>query len=109
MRALKEFFDDGARIRRIIREQRAGLTEVRSGTLVGTSILILGGGGREYAIAWRLARSDSVAAIDVIPGNPAMSVFARTLDIPLTRADRLEQHIAASSVDLVIVGPDDLV
>ena len=70
---------------------------------------MLGGGGREYAIAWRLARSDSVTTIDVIPGNPAMSLFARTLDIPIDASGRLEQHLAASFIDLVIVGPDDLV
>jgi phosphoribosylamine--glycine ligase len=109
MRAIKEFFDDGARIRRIIREQRAGLTEARSATLVGTSILVLGGGGREYAIAWRLARSDSVHSIDVVPGNPGVGLFARTLDFSPRDAARLHQHLAAAHIDLAIVGPDELV
>lgn len=72
-------------------------------------MLVLGGGGREYALAWRLARCDSVHTIDVIPGNPGMALFARTLDMPLDGSGRLEQHIAASFIDLVIVGPDELV
>src|SRR5260221_7277666 len=38
-----------------------------------------------------------------------MSLFARTLDVPVDQNGRLEQHIAASFIDLVIVGPDDLV
>ena len=70
---------------------------------------MLGAGGREYAIAWRLARSSSVATIDVAPGNGAMALFARVLDFPPTDLGRIEQHCAAASIDLVIVGPDDLV
>jgi len=70
---------------------------------------VLGAGGREYAIAWRLARSSSVATIDVAPGNGAMALFARVLDFPPTDLGRIEQHCAAASIDLVIVGPDDLV
>src|SRR5438132_2220829 len=96
-------------MRRIIAEQRANRSPVRSRTGAGLNALVLGGGGREYAIAWRLARCDSVTTIDVIPGNPAMSLFARTLDIPIDQGGRLEQHIAASFIDLVIVGPDELI
>src|SRR5947207_5633554 len=96
-------------MRRIIAEQRANRSPVRSPTGTGLNALVLGGGGREYAIAWRLARSDSVATIDAIPGNPAMSLFARTLDVPIDQGGRLEQHLAASFIDLVIVGPDELV
>ncbi|MDE3113231.1 MAG: phosphoribosylamine--glycine ligase [Chloroflexota bacterium] len=70
---------------------------------------MLGGGGREYAIAWALARADSVGTIDVMPGNAAMSVFARLVDIPPTDVARVEQHLAAARIDLGIVGPDELV
>ena len=101
------FFNDGARIRKIIAEQRAQRSPGRPHTGAGLNALVLGGGGREYAIAWRLARCDSVLTIDAIPGTPAMSLFARVIDLPLDRADRIEQHIAASHIDLVIVGPDE--
>src|SRR5258708_2301387 len=101
------WFNDGQRIRKIIREQRAQRSPVRSYSGPGLNALVIGGGGREYAIAWRLARSESVATIDVIPGTPAMALFARTVDIPLERTDRIEQHIAASHIDLVVVGPDE--
>ena len=70
---------------------------------------MLGGGGREYAIAWALARAKSVATIDVAPGNDGMSLFARLVDVPPTDVARLEQHIAAARIDLAIVGPDELV
>ena len=101
------FFNDGARIRKIIAEQRAQRSPGRQHGGAGLNALVLGGGGREYAIAWRLARCDSVLTIDAIPGTPAMSLFARVIDLPLDRADRIEQHIAASHIDLVIVGPDE--
>ena len=101
------WFNDGQRIRKIIAEQRAQRSPGRSHAGPGLNALVIGGGGREYAIAWRLARSESVTTIDVIPGTPAMSLFARTIDIPLDRTDRIEQHIAASHIDLVVVGPDE--
>src|SRR5260221_12678741 len=104
--AAMNWFNDGARMRKLIKEQRAQRSQVRSRAGAGLNTLVIGGGGREYAIAWRLARSESVATIDVIPGTPAMSLFARTVDIPLDRTDRIEQHIAASHIDLLIVGPD---
>ena len=109
MRAIKEFFDDGARVRRIIKEQRASITIPRSANAIGTNCLILGGGGREYAIAWRLARSDSVASIDIVPGNPGVALFARILDFSPKDEGRLQQHMAAAHIDLAIVGPDELV
>ncbi len=104
-----KYLNDGKRMRELIAKQRADRSPGRAPAGTGLNVLVLGGGGREYAIAWRLARSESVAAIDVIPGNPGMSFFTRPLDIPLDRMDRIEQHIAAAAVDLVIVGPDDLV
>src|ERR1700738_4998122 len=103
------WLNDGEKMRKLIAAQRAQRSPGRSPAGVGLNALVLGGGGREYAIAWRLARSDSVNTIDAIPGNEAMSLFARTLDIPIDESGRLEQHIAASFIDLVIVGPDELI
>ncbi len=91
-----------------IRKHRAERTEIRSAA-PGIHALVLGGGGREYAIAWALARAQSVGTIDVVPGNAGMSVFARLVDIVPTDVARLEQHLAAARIDLGIVGPDELV
>jgi phosphoribosylamine---glycine ligase len=104
-----KWFNEGDRMRKLIAAQRAKRSPGRAHAGAGLNTLVLGGGGREYAIAWRLARCDSVNTIDVIPGNAAMSLFARTLDFPIDEGGRLEQHIAASFIDLVIVGPDELV
>ena len=104
-----KYLNDTGRIRKIIQEQRAQRSPGRAAPGGGLNVLVLGGGGREYALAWRFARSDSVHTIDVIPGNPGMALFARTLDMPVDASGRLEQHIAASFIDLVVVGPDELV
>lgn len=75
----------------------------------GLNCLVLGGGGREYAIAWALARARSVANIDSAPGNGGTALFTRTLDIDLADASAIARYVAASQIDLAIVGPDELV
>jgi phosphoribosylamine--glycine ligase len=70
---------------------------------------VLGGGGREYAIAWRLANCSSVATIDVVPGNPGLSLFTRVIDQRPDDVSWIDEHVLASFIDLAIVGPDDLV
>ncbi len=81
----------------------------RSPGAPGLNCLVLGGGGREYAIAWALARADSVATIDVVPGNPGMQLFARLVSFDPRDTPALERHVAAAHIDLAVVGPDDLV
>jgi len=93
----------------VIAEQRAQRSPGRAPGAPGLNCIVLGSGGREYAIAWRLARDRSVATIDVVPGSAAMRLFARTLDFPPTDVARLQQHLAAAEIDLGIVGPDDLI
>ena len=109
MKWFRSLISDGEKVQKIIHEQRANRSPGRSPGAPGTNCLVLGGGGREYAIAWRLARSDSVASIDVVPGNPGMALFTRLLDFPARDAARLQQHLAASFIDLAIVGPDELI
>lgn len=92
-----------------IDELRAQRPMGRSSGAPGLNCLVLGGGGREYALAWALARARSVATIDTIPGNAGTLLFARALDIDPRDIPALERHIAASQIDLAIVGPDDLV
>src|SRR5437867_2024633 len=109
MKEVKDFIQGGEKIQRLIREYRANRSPGRSLGAPGMHCLVLGGGGREYAIAWRLARCNSVSTIDVLPGNAGMQLFSRALDFPPTDIARLQQHLAAALIDLAIVGPDELI
>ncbi|HUG55522.1 MAG TPA: phosphoribosylamine--glycine ligase [Candidatus Limnocylindrales bacterium] len=97
------------RVHDVIREQRENRSPGRAPGAPGLNCLVLGGGGREYAIAWRLARCDSVATIDVVPGNAGMDLFARRLEFDPTDHHRLEQHVLASFTDLAVIGTDEYV
>jgi phosphoribosylamine--glycine ligase len=99
----------GERVYRQIWQNRRQRSPGRSPGAPGLNCLVLGGGGREYAIAWRLARCDSVATIDVAPGNAGLALFTRVLDFRPNDVGRLEEHVYASHIDLAIVGPDELV
>jgi phosphoribosylamine--glycine ligase len=71
---------------------------------MGMRILVLGSGGREHALAWRLARSGHqlVAA----PGNPGIEAVAECVPIAITEHARLVELAVARKVDLVVVGPE---
>lgn len=73
----------------------------------GLRILVVGGGAREHALAWRLATEDGVARVLVAPGNPLMAPVADVR--PHVRVDDFEAIVAlcrADRVDLVVVGPE---
>src|ERR1700728_1436705 len=68
-------------------------------------ILIVGGGGREHALAWRLAKSPSVNGIIASPGNPGIATIANCIAAPddLEGYADIAEHCA---VDLTVVGPE---
>jgi len=106
--SLKGIFG-GEAVYKKIWEQRRQRSPRRSAGAPGLNCLILGGGGREYAIAWRLANCSSVTTIDVIPGNAGLSLFTRVLDHRPDDTAWLDEHVLASFIDLAIVGTDELV
>src|SRR5579885_3604907 len=64
-------------------------------------ILVIGSGGREHALVWKLAQSPSVTQVYAIPGNPGMARLARCL--PGTDYLAAAREVAA---DLTVVGPE---
>src|SRR5256886_12870377 len=106
--SLKGIFG-GEAVYKKIWEQRRARSPRRSAGAPGLNCLVLGGGGREYAIAWRLANSKSVTTIDVVPGNAGLSLFTRVLDQRPDNVAWLDEHVLASFIDLAIVGTDELV
>jgi phosphoribosylamine--glycine ligase len=99
----------GEAVYKKIYEHRRQRSPRRSAGAPGLNCLVLGGGGREYAIAWRLANCNSVTTIDVVPGNAGLSLFTRVLDQRPDNVVWLEEHVLASFIDLGIVGTDELV
>jgi phosphoribosylamine--glycine ligase len=69
-------------------------------------ILVLGSGGREHALAWRLSRDPAVTELLAAPGNPGMAAVARTLPVDLDRPGDVLALAEAEDVDLTIVGPE---
>ncbi len=70
-------------------------------------ILVIGGGGREHAIAWALKKSEKVKEIYCAPGNAGIAQVAECVPIAVNQFDELIQFASDNSIDLVVVGPDD--
>ncbi len=69
-------------------------------------ILLIGSGGREHALAWRLRQSPSVTDLVCAPGNPGIGEVARLADVKVTDVDGLVKLALAEKADLVVVGPE---
>src|SRR5688572_12457485 len=69
-------------------------------------ILVVGSGGREHALAWKLARESSVTELLAAPGNPGISQVARLLPIDSGDVDALAAAAVQERVDLTVVGPE---
>jgi len=70
-------------------------------------VLVIGGGGREHALAWRLAQSPRVQQVYVAPGNGGTALDAAGLrNVPITRPDDLADFAAAEKIALTVVGPE---
>ena len=69
-------------------------------------ILLVGGGGREHALAWKIAQSPLVEHLWAAPGNPGIAKHARCLDLALDDVDGLAGFATGHDVDLVVVGPE---
>ena len=70
-------------------------------------VLIVGGGGREHAIAWKVAKSPKVERIYCAPGNAGIAQVAECVDIGVMEFDRLVEFAKEKKVDLTVVAPDD--
>lgn len=69
-------------------------------------VLVIGSGGREHAIVWRLAQSPRVTALFATPGNPGMARHARCVPIKADALDELVAFAGREQIDLTIVGPE---
>ena len=69
-------------------------------------ILVVGGGGREHALAWKLSRSPLAERVFCAPGNPGTARIAENVAIAADDVDALTRWAGANRIDLVVVGPE---
>ena len=70
-------------------------------------VLIIGSGGREHAIAWKVAKSPKVDKIYCAPGNAGIAEFAECVPIGAMEFEKLAAFAKENAVDLTVVGMDD--
>ncbi|MEM9234010.1 MAG: phosphoribosylamine--glycine ligase, partial [Pseudomonadota bacterium] len=66
-------------------------------------ILLVGSGGREHALAWKIAKSPLLKTFTIVPGNPGTESLGQNVDVAM--AD-LPSYAKENGVDLVVVGPE---
>jgi len=71
------------------------------------NILLLGSGGREHAIAWKIAQSPKVRSLFIAPGNAGTSLVGTNVPIAVNDFVAMKDFVLANKVDMVVVGPED--
>jgi len=79
---------------------------VRGGGAVKNNVLIIGGGGREHALAWKFAQSPRVGKVYAAPGNPGMGDVAISVNLAATDFDGLVVFAREKQISLTFVGPE---
>lgn len=70
-------------------------------------ILLLGSGGREHALGWKIAQSKRVTQLFIAPGNAGTNEIGTNVDIQVNDFDAIKDFIGAQKIDMVVVGPED--
>src|SRR3990172_11926040 len=70
------------------------------------NILVIGSGGREHALVWKIAQSKRVDKIYCAPGNPGTAQYAQNVPIPVSELGQLASFALKNLIDLTVVGPE---
>lgn len=70
-------------------------------------LLLLGSGGREHALAWKIAQSPKVEKLYIAPGNAGTASVGENVDIKADDFDAIAQFVIDFEIDMVVVGPED--
>lgn len=71
------------------------------------NILLLGSGGREHAMAWKIAQSPKLTNLFIAPGNPGTATVGTNLPIAADNFPALKTTVLENNIDIVVVGPED--
>jgi phosphoribosylamine--glycine ligase len=69
-------------------------------------VLVVGGGGREHALAWKLSQSERIQKVFVAPGNGGTARDPNLIDVPITQVNALREWAQQEKIDLTVVGPE---
>ena len=70
-------------------------------------ILLLGSGGREHALAWKISQSEKVSQLYIAPGNAGTACVGENVNIKADDFEALKDFAVANAIDMVVVGPED--
>jgi phosphoribosylamine--glycine ligase len=70
-------------------------------------ILLLGSGGREHALAWKIAQSAKCEKLFIAPGNAGTVNVGENVSIGVNEFDKIKQFVLDNAIDMVVVGPED--
>ncbi len=70
-------------------------------------VLVIGGGGREHALVWKIAQSPSVDTVYAAPGSDAIAKVAKCVPIKVNEVEKLAQFAETEGIELTMVGPED--
>ncbi|MBE0603759.1 MAG: phosphoribosylamine--glycine ligase [Deltaproteobacteria bacterium] len=70
------------------------------------SVLVVGGGGREHALAWKISQSPLVSKLYAAPGNPGIAKYAECVPLAADDVEGLRDFVVSKKIDLTVVGPE---
>ena len=70
-------------------------------------ILLLGSGGREHALAWKIAQSPKIEKLFIAPGNAGTASVGENVSVKADDFEGIKAFVLANGVDMVVVGPED--
>ncbi|NDW08594.1 phosphoribosylamine--glycine ligase [Dysgonomonas sp. 520] len=71
------------------------------------NILLLGSGGREHALAWKMKQSEKLGNLYVAPGNAGTNLIAKNVDIKVTDFQAIKNFVLDNEINMIVVGPED--
>ena len=70
-------------------------------------VLLLGSGGREHALAWKIAQSSILEALFIAPGNAGTRIHGQNVSIQPTDFEAIKKFVLENEIEMVVVGPED--
>ena len=71
------------------------------------NILLIGSGGREHTLAWKLTQSTLCSRLFIAPGNAGTAIFGTNLPISVSDFDAMAKACTANNIDMILVGPEE--